>query len=725
MSLSANFAKKYASDKGTVRSTGGSSSSNFLKNVQSGKIIQREPQQQNTTQSSLIEQVAKKNLITKAKDYLQNVGFKQQQNTGLISKASKFLTESIFPSNDKVLELAQDDLVKKIYERSQRGENTKKEQNSLLLLREAIDPKADPKKKSETATMFRLGRVGTDFVTGTANFASSVLDTVTQYVEQQNVDNAKVYDDLYKKTGDEVFKKQSEKYASLESKPKEIITRKQSNKIKKWASENATTNPVFSEKVVGSTSSMVGFGLLALATKGRISAFAESMIEGSSTYEELRNQGKSIQEASQGADRTLLANLILNNALNVFDLKDQDIPALKKALKGLTLEGFQEGGQQIIQNINTGVDWHEGVLEAMGIGAVLGAGAGAVLPGGVTETTTKKPEVQPLKLDGVDKVTSDKVQELNKLDANNPIVEDENITRVYQAVGKGQETNYVFKSPEELARFKSNTTSESDVFRAVDIKSEDLIKSEVKGDEQNPVYTIKENAEILNRLETKASKPAEVETPTPVKPDGKKLEEPKIEVIPGKKAVKPTKNVTISRDQMPVETKGGDIKISRLEARIKQSLGSLSKEQIDKMGLATHREMNKAENIAKASKYVIENPEQALQVLQGKIDAPKGILKNSIYVAMTKMDIKDLGLATRLATLSSTRAGQEISILTEIDKNQPVNILSDIIKVQTKNIEKKYGGKSTNTIIKSKVKTAKNMIKAKVDWDAILQKVRC
>ena len=183
------------------------------------------------------------------------------------------------------------------------------------------------------------------------------------------------------------------------------------------------------------------------------------------------------------------------------------------------------------------------------------------------------------------------------------------------------------------------------------------------------------------------------------------------------------KIINVSRSQVPVGE--GKVKVSRLEARIKQSLGELSEEQIKDMGLATFKEMNKKENIAKASEYVSENPEEALKVLEGKIDAPKGILRNSILIAMQNLDVKDLDIATRLASLQSTRAGQEISVLTEVNKNLPVNILSDIIRVRTQALEKRYAGKKTKSIIKGKVEKGKSMIKAKMNWSSILQEVRC
>jgi hypothetical protein len=183
--------------------------------------------------------------------------------------------------------------------------------------------------------------------------------------------------------------------------------------------------------------------------------------------------------------------------------------------------------------------------------------------------------------------------------------------------------------------------------------------------------------------------------------------------------------IETSRSQVPVGE--GKVKVSRLEARVKKALGDLSEEQRKEMGLATFNEMNKKENIKKASKYVSENPEDALRVLEGKIDAPEGILRNSILIAMQNLNTKDLDIATRLASLQSTRAGQEISVLTEVNKNLPVNILSDIIKVRTKAVEKRFGGRSANKIVKSKVKSGKSMIKAPkvAEWSDIMKGVRC
>ena len=228
-----------------------------------------------------------------------------------------------------------------------------------------------------------------------------------------------------------------------------------------------------------------------------------------------------------------------------------------------------------------------------------------------------------------------------------------------------------------------------------------------------------ENKQLIEKPAKKIVKKAPVK-PTKAKPK-KVIKKPAKKVV----KVKPkTKAKLVPRGQVPVGE--GKTKVSRLEARIKHALGSLSDEQIKEMGLATHREMNKKSNIAKASKYVIENPEEAMKVLTGQIDAPKGIARNSVLIAMQNLSPKDMDIdmANRLATLFSTRAGQEISILTEVNKNLPVNILSDIIQIRTQAVEKRFG-KTIDKITKAKVKKGETMIKAPANWDSFLKEVRC
>lgn len=185
------------------------------------------------------------------------------------------------------------------------------------------------------------------------------------------------------------------------------------------------------------------------------------------------------------------------------------------------------------------------------------------------------------------------------------------------------------------------------------------------------------------------------------------------------------KEVKVPREQLPVGE--GKEKISRLEARITQSLEKAPQEIKDKLGSVTYKEMGKKENISKAVDYVTKNPEEALAVLKGEKEAPKGILRNSIYVAMQNQAEGDVALARKLASLSSTRAGQEISILTEIDPDSPVKLMSDLVKIREEAFKKRYGGKPVNEVSTDMIKKAKGFVKKpdKWDWTTFINSIEC
>lgn len=187
--------------------------------------------------------------------------------------------------------------------------------------------------------------------------------------------------------------------------------------------------------------------------------------------------------------------------------------------------------------------------------------------------------------------------------------------------------------------------------------------------------------------------------------------------------VKP-KEVSVPREQLPVGT--GKEKASRLEARITDSLNKTPQEIKDQLG-STFNQMNKKENIAKAVSYISKNQEEAMAVLRGEKEAPKGILKNSIYVAMENVAKEDAPLARKLASLASTRAGQELSILTEIDPHSPVKAMSEVIKIREEVAMKKYGGRSVREVSDKIVKDIKTKVKVpdRYDWNSFLESVKC
>lgn len=192
---------------------------------------------------------------------------------------------------------------------------------------------------------------------------------------------------------------------------------------------------------------------------------------------------------------------------------------------------------------------------------------------------------------------------------------------------------------------------------------------------------------------------------------------------PTAEKVYPSENVTkVSSEQLPVGE--GVQKASALESRVKQSIES-APESI-KTDISNYKEMNKKEQIAAASKYVISNPEEALAVLKGEKAAPKGLLHNSIALALEEhaATANDANLVLKLASLRSTRAGQEISILTERNPNSPITYIDELAQRKIESL----GDKEAATKIREKnINEARKYIKkpSKGDWTAFVESIRC
>jgi hypothetical protein len=130
--------------------------------------------------------------------------------------------------------------------------------------------------------------------------------------------------------------------------------------------------------------------------------------------------------------------------------------------------------------------------------------------------------------------------------------------------------------------------------------------------------------------------------------------------------------------------------------------------------------------MTKAAEYVVNNQEDAMKVLQGDLEPPKGLLKNSIFVAMVNNTELPLDLQTKLAGLTSKRYGQEIEILKEINKHSPTRYMGDVIKVRADAIQKKYN-KPVEQVAKDEVTKIKKEIKAptKYDWQTFIDSIEC
>lgn len=183
-----------------------------------------------------------------------------------------------------------------------------------------------------------------------------------------------------------------------------------------------------------------------------------------------------------------------------------------------------------------------------------------------------------------------------------------------------------------------------------------------------------------------------------------------------------TESIKVSRGQLPVGE--GKVKTTGLENRIKSNFESAPEEI--KSSLSTFNQMNNKDQIAKAIDYVSKNPDEAMEVLRGNKPAPKGLLNNSIYVAMTHNAETNSELAAKLASLRSTRYGQEIEILKEIDKNNPVKYMTDLVRNK---IEVLGGQEKLNTLRNQEMGTVKRAISksnlSKTDWNSFVESITC
>lgn len=152
------------------------------------------------------------------------------------------------------------------------------------------------------------------------------------------------------------------------------------------------------------------------------------------------------------------------------------------------------------------------------------------------------------------------------------------------------------------------------------------------------------------------------------------------------------KTITVAENITPIGKE--EEKVSRLEARVKGMLGDMTTDEAKEIGLTTYNRMNQEQDIKETTGFVLEDIDRAIRILRGAEDAPKGRLYGSIYVALHNIanDRPELALQLAMGTAAqtqrSTRAGQEISILQQID---PFSTLSLINELESYRIATKGG----------------------------------
>jgi uncharacterized protein (DUF2249 family) len=182
--------------------------------------------------------------------------------------------------------------------------------------------------------------------------------------------------------------------------------------------------------------------------------------------------------------------------------------------------------------------------------------------------------------------------------------------------------------------------------------------------------------------------------------------------------------VKVPKEQLPVGT--GKTKTSKLASRMQETLKNVSEE--DRRALPTYNQMNRENQLENAAQYVTDNPEDAMAVLRGEKDPPQGLLYNSVFLAMQEAaKVGDnITLIQDLASLRSTRYGQEINILSKADPENPVNLLQNLQRTKIEVLEKRTG-KSVEKLVKETAKKIKVNIKvpSKDEWEAFIDSIKC
>jgi len=174
----------------------------------------------------------------------------------------------------------------------------------------------------------------------------------------------------------------------------------------------------------------------------------------------------------------------------------------------------------------------------------------------------------------------------------------------------------------------------------------------------------------------------EAPTPTPVAPTPTPTP-----------VAQPQAAVAVPSRNLPVGD--GVTRNSRLEERIvKSNADPAIGKHLEGERLATYQQVTKADQTKRAAKFVEDRYDDALAVVRGQMEAPDGLLDNAVALALAKQAelTGDAALAIRLASLRSTRAGQEISILTEADPLSVVSSIESIIKARQGKMARARGG---------------------------------
>jgi len=238
-------------------------------------------------------------------------------------------------------------------------------------------------------------------------------------------------------------------------------------------------------------------------------------------------------------------------------------------------------------------------------------------------------------------------------------------------------------------------------------------KSESKDDPRKPKPKTKKSESTETKTDPRKPKPAEKKSDTKTKKDD-------------------TGSDGVDKGLLP--TGDGDQKSSRLADRIVNDLGNLPEEQ--QKDVPQYNQVSKKENILAAVNYVAKDPQAAFDAYVGRegTSLPSELLRGSVGIALGR-HARDAGdsisesLLLDIASLMGTRAGQEVSILSEADDADPLQYIEYVNRRRSESKKDKEGHAKKKSKMKKDTKKdladiAKKTAPKKGEWITFVESLK-
>lgn len=214
--------------------------------------------------------------------------------------------------------------------------------------------------------------------------------------------------------------------------------------------------------------------------------------------------------------------------------------------------------------------------------------------------------------------------------------------------------------------------------------------------------------------------------------------EPEARLLPRPFNVKEVPALAQAEEVLPKGQKEGSPQAGKIKTR-GLSKGVESKAIANKLtenlgDLPEYKTVNMKEQAQKASDLLSQDPERAHRIAMGHEDPPRGILPESLFVAVEDRAIKagDVETIRRLAnsglTGQATTMGQRIRTLAERNPESPVAAIQELSRAR----EDAFKRRSLKDVEKAKATTVKEIDSAvkkaaptKETWSSFMNSIRC